>query len=198
MYFHVLNKTGSRISTYAPMYQEDYLTFPWEISEGIIIPIDHYKMWKASGLFSSSRAKPYQFTIEADIGEFYGGNQLSSTIGVKYDVTTAFKVEIGATHNNLRFPTSYTVNTSRKLNLNRYFSRVKLNFTTKTALNTYFQYDNISGKAGVNFRFRYNPIEGTDLYIVYNYNANVNVNLSPTPPFTDSQAFVIKFSKTFL
>ena len=58
MYVHVLNKTGSRISTYAPMYQEDYLTFPWEISEGIIIPIDHYKMWKASGLFSSSRAKP--------------------------------------------------------------------------------------------------------------------------------------------
>jgi hypothetical protein len=198
MYFHVVSKKGSILSTYLPLYQEDYLSFPWAISKDLIIPAKVHKMWKMSTSYTSSRSKAYQYIIEADLGEFYGGNQFSSTVRFNYDVTKAFKLEIGATHNYLRFPSEYATNTSRKLNLNRYFSRLKLNFSARSALNTYLQYDNKSGKAGVNFRFRYNPIEGTDLYIVYNHNANINTDLSPKPPFTDSQVFVVKFSKTFL
>ena len=116
-----------------------------------------------------------------------------------YDFNKFFRAEIGGTYNQLHFPESYVIDTSSKLNLSRYFTKLKFNFSSKTALNTFLQYNTSNDKIGLNLRFRYNPIEGTDLFIVYNHIANTNRDvLNPRLPFTDNQVFIIKFSKTIL
>ena len=40
--------------------------------------------------------------------------------------------------------------------------------TTKLSLSTFIQYNSAENKSASNFRFRYNPREGNDLYIVFN------------------------------
>jgi len=198
-YITAIHKNGFNFSAFLPIYQEDNLVFNWEISDGVVIPIGEYKMWKFNPFFNTGNAKPYQLFLDIEFGDFYGGKQFTTFANISYDFSKTFKAEVGVTYNNLSFPKQYAINTSSKLNLSRYFSRLKFNFSSKASLNTYIQYDNRSDKAGLNLRFRYNPIEGTDLYVVYNLNANTNRDaFKPRQPFADSQVFVLKYSKTFL
>jgi len=198
-YLTAIHKNGARLSVFFPMYQEDNLFQDWQISEGIKIPANNYVMWKVGPFFETGKTKPYQGSIEVEAGEFYGGNQFTINYNFSYDFNKYFRAEIGGTFNQLSFPKSYAVNTSRKLNLSRYFAKLKFNFSSKSALNTFLQYDTKADKLGLNLRFRYNPTEGTDLYVVYNHNVNTSRSLlSPRLPSTDNQIFIIKYSKTIL
>ncbi|WP_152538346.1 carbohydrate binding family 9 domain-containing protein [Aquimarina megaterium] len=198
-YMTAIHKKGHRLTMFFPIYQEDNLYSDWEIAEGVTVPAAQYKMWKFNPIFISGDAKPYKITLDTEIGEFYGGNQFTISYNVSYDFSKLFQAQLGGTYNNLRFPDEYASETSRKLNLSRYFSRLKFNLSSKTSLNSYVQYDTRSDQLGWNLRFRYNPTEGTDLYVVYNHNANTNRNaLQPRLPFTDNQILIIKFSKTFI
>ncbi|WOD44036.1 carbohydrate binding family 9 domain-containing protein [Hwangdonia lutea] len=199
-YLTLTHKKGYELSAFIPMYLEDNLYAPWQIAKDVTVPVGAYTMWKANPFFSTGNAKPYQLYLDVEFGDFYGGKQLTTYANVSYDFSKTLKAELGMRYNRLSFPESYATNkVSRTLNLNRYFSRVKLNFSPKASLNSYVQYDTRSNKAGLNLRFRYNPTEGTDLYLVYNHNAHINRDaLTPRPPFTDNQVAVVKFSKTFL
>lgn len=200
MYVTAIHKKGYNLSAFIPMYLEDNLYSSWAFSEGVTIPIGHYQMWKFNPFFNTGNAKAYQLFIDVEFGDFYGGEQLTTFGRLTYDFSKTFKAELGVTHNRLKFPTAYlSEGTSNTVNLSRYFSRLKFNFSSKSSLNTYIQYDTRSETAGLNLRFRYNPIEGTDLYVVYNHNANTERDvLSPRLPFTNNQVVVVKFSKTFL
>ncbi|WP_298899105.1 DUF5916 domain-containing protein [uncultured Psychroserpens sp.] len=199
IYLTAIHKKGARFTMFFPIYQEDNLYQDWNISEGINIPANQYVMWKINPIFDTGRARAYRANLDIEVGEFYGGNQFTTNLNVSYDFSQLFKAEIGGTYNQLRFPESYAVDTSRKINLSRYFTRLKFNFSSKSSLNSFFQYDTRTEKLGLNLRFRFNPIEGTDLYIVYNHNANINRDsLTPRLPFTDNQVFILKYSKTFL
>ncbi|MBK7712366.1 MAG: hypothetical protein IPJ37_16455 [Bacteroidales bacterium] len=72
-------------------------------------------------------------------------------------------------------------------------------FTTKLSLLMYFQYSS-SDKFGVNnIRFRYNPREGNDFYIVYNGDYNTNLNREyPRLPFMNQTHFTVKYTYTFI
>ncbi|MBK7855855.1 MAG: hypothetical protein IPJ79_14080 [Bacteroidetes bacterium] len=63
---------------------------------------------------------------------------------------------------------------------------------------TLTQYDDLSEQIGGNLRLRYNPKEGTDLYIVFNQLQNTNrLRKTPELPIVDNQAVVVKFVRTF-
>jgi hypothetical protein len=60
------------------------------------------------------------------------------------------------------------------------------------------QYNGASGAVIANLRFRYNPREGNDLYIVYNDALNTDrFSEIPTLPYTDSRTILLKYSYTF-
>ncbi len=199
IYLTAIHKKGSRFTMFFPIYQEDHLYQTWNFSDNISIPQGSYRMWKLNPVFSSGNARAYKIILDTEFGEFYGGNQFTTALNVSYDVSKQLKTEMGGTFNQLRFPQSYVSAGSRNLNLSRYFTRVKFNFSPKSSLNTYFQYDTRTDKIGLNIRFRYNMQEGTDLYMVYNHNAYTDRNAAtPRLPFTENQIFIIKYSKTFL
>lgn len=60
------------------------------------------------------------------------------------------------------------------------------------------QYDDQSATFGGNIRVRYNPKEGTDLYIVYNSTFNANrLEAKPILPYIEQQGVIVKYSLTF-
>jgi len=156
-------------------------------------------MWQIEPSFNNGRSMCYQYSISGLIGDFYGGRQLSISGNLNYDLTQNFKFEVGADLNRLSFPESFSENSNSVVNINRYYSRLKVAFSPKSFLNSYLQYDTNTEKLGINMRFRYQPTEGTDLYVVYNHNINTNPNaVFPNLSPTQNQSFIIKYSKTFI
>lgn len=79
-------------------------------------------------------------------------------------------------------------------------ARLRLNatFTTKLSASAFVQYNGAEDVVVANLRFRYNPREGNDLYIVYNHGVNTNrYRELPHRPFTDNRAIMIKYTYTF-
>ncbi len=198
LYLTMINKKGYFFNVF-PLYKEDHLYGAWQIAENIIIPEDKYNMWQIEPTFNNGRSMKYQYSISGVYGGFYGGRQLSFSGNLNYDFTKNFKLEVGANYNRLSFPDSYSENGSSVININRYYSRLKFAFSSKSFVNSYLQYDTNTKKLGVNMRFRYQPREGTDLYMVYNHNVNTKPNeVLPNLNTTQDQSFIIKFSKTFI
>jgi len=199
MYVFIRFKNGLTLGLFAPVFQEDNLYQPWNIADNISIPIGQYSMLKINPEFSTGNAFPYILKLESVFGSHYGGERLTFRGNLIYDFSKSFTAEIGANYNKLTFPDEYVSSGSNVLNLNRYYSRLKFSFSSKSFLNSYLQYDSNSQKLGLNLRFRYTPKEGTNLYLVYNQNMNTERNiLTPNLPMFESQGLIFKFSKTFI
>ena len=60
------------------------------------------------------------------------------------------------------------------------------------------QYSSASNAFLVNFRVRWNPREGTDLYVVWNEGLVTDRHsFDPVRPFSDRRTLLVKFSRTF-
>ena len=71
-------------------------------------------------------------------------------------------------------------------------------FNTKLSISAFLQYNSEEEVFVENMRFRYNPREGNDLFIVFNDLLNSNRSKeTPHLPFSDSRAVVVKYTYTF-
>jgi hypothetical protein len=77
--------------------------------------------------------------------------------------------------------------------------RANIALNTKLSTNTFIQYNSAADKAGINFRLRYNPREGTDFYFVYNEGINTDRDRElPVLPVSASRSIMLKYSMTFV
>ncbi|MBA4410405.1 MAG: hypothetical protein Q8S54_16805 [Bacteroidota bacterium] len=74
----------------------------------------------------------------------------------------------------------------------------QLTMTTKTELTSFIQYNTAVDKVFANFRFRYNPHEGNDLYLVYNEGLNTYISREiPSLPYSAGRTILLKYTYTF-
>ena len=71
-------------------------------------------------------------------------------------------------------------------------------FNTKISLATFVQYNTAIDDVIANVRFRYNPREGVDFYLVYNEGVNTDpYSRVPKLPVSDNRTLMAKFTYTF-
>jgi hypothetical protein len=76
--------------------------------------------------------------------------------------------------------------------------RTELTFSTTTSASAFVQYNSNGDIVSINARFRYNPSEGTDLYLVWNESlSSERDSLSPRPPLSRARTLLVKYSRTF-
>lgn len=173
----------------------DYLTEQFDLSDDVFFPVGSYDYYNFETGFSSPANRLISVKYMLSMGEFYDGTYA--------DLTPA----------QVNFRISSNIN----LGLNYQYSQVDIRdrdqhfrshlvgfksestFTTKLSLLMYFQYSS-SEKFGVNnIRFRYNPREGNDFYIVYNSDYNTHLNREyPQLPLMNKSLFTIKYTYTFI
>jgi len=69
---------------------------------------------------------------------------------------------------------------------------------TRFSVNAYIQYNTALDGIITNLRFRYNPKEGNDLYLVFNEDRNTDLNRElPYLPVYNSRAVMVKYTYTF-
>ena len=126
-------------------------------------------------------------------GRFFDGDRLSLTFIPVLNLSSTFEFRFTYSYNNINFQ-------DRSDRFIAHLAGVKAlaMISTKFTISAFVQYNNTENKVFNNFRIRYNPREGNDLYIVYNegYNTERQREL-PNLPVSDVATFVVKYTHTF-
>ena len=146
----------------------EYLTEPFEISPGVVIPAGGYN-WVRSRIELGTASKR---KVNGEVTWWYGGfyNGKLDQIELQLSVRPAqwAIVELSYEKNIGRLPWG-------NFNQDLLGARLSLNFTSDMQLTSFIQYDNISRKIGTNTRFRWTFVPRGDIFIVYNHNMNRDI-----------------------
>ena len=191
-------KSGAQLNVIPLFYKSDLLFFDWNISEHITIPEGRYFMYSPSIYINSPQKSSLRADIFGQFLDFYGGDRITVAPGITYIFNRHLTAQAAYEMNHIRFPEKFSDN-GKSLYLSHLVSlNLSVFLSSKFSVKLLSQYDNLSNSLGSNLRLRYNPREGTDLYIVYNSGMNTRLNrLDPHLPLMANQALVVKFSRTF-
>lgn len=156
------------------------------------VPPGRYSFAYLSAFYGSSVAHALSYELSAEAGSFYDGWKLSFSALPKLSIGAGFDLEF-------TYYFDYVNLSSSQSFINHILGiRGLLTMTTRTSLSAYIQYNTAVDKVVTNLRFRYNPREGNDFYIVYD--EGLNSSLSPeTPrlPLSTGRTVLLKYTYTF-
>lgn len=196
-----LSLTGNKGSTleFTPAaYTEDRLFNSWQLNDYITVPSGYYKMYTLSSDLFFDQSKGYTFGIYSKFGGFYGGALTTINPYFDYIINRYLRVGLKYEYNHIKFPENFSTTDYSIFKSNLFSLDLSIVKSTKLSLKMLAQYDDQSATFGGNIRVRYNPKEGTDLYIVYNSTFNSNrLEAKPVLPYIEQQGVIVKYSLTF-
>lgn len=172
----------------------DVLTELFELFDDVSVPIGQYTFDRFFIEGNSDITKPLSLFAELEWGGFYDGTRTSFAVEPIYQVSSS--LELGASYefNSLNFEDRNQQQDVHLASLN-----ALVMFSTKVSIASLIQYNNVDQNFTSNIRFRYNPREGVDLFIVYNDLLNQNrigaegLNI----PLSTERTILLKYSHTF-
>ena len=175
------------------MYTED-VREEFELSDDAIVPVGTYRFSAANVYFNSPEGERFFVESDATAGSFYDGSQISFSFSPNWKLSTDLQMSGTYRYDRVRFPDrgqSFTAHIGRL--------RALLTLTTTFSFSAFLQYNSAADLAVLNFRLRFNPREGNDLYLVYNETLFTDRFAStPAQPFSRDRAILLKYSYTFL
>jgi hypothetical protein len=165
----------------------------FELSDDAEVPIGRYDFFGVTGMFRSPMGSKLAAVALIEAGSFYDGWKISLTAMPQWGISSSFDLSGMYQLNIVEFP-------DRGQKFYAHIARLKAIYmlSTKFSASAFIQYNGAIHAVIANFRLRYNPREGNDLYLVYNEVLNTNrYRELPTVPFSTDRAIMIKFSYTF-
>jgi hypothetical protein len=198
LYTGINFKSGAAIDISIIEFKQDSLFFDWELDDRNAISAGVYQTFNTAITLVSPQQSNYTASIYTTYGGFYGGERLYVQPDITYWVNKHFNLSLTYEYNHITFEKYLDEEKNTLFESNLIRLGLVYNFTTRYSLKTYFQFDDLSQQTSTNIRFRYNPKEGTDLFIVINQGINnYRTRLDPKLPYINNQAFTVKFTKTF-
>jgi hypothetical protein len=141
--------------------QYERLTEPFEIVDGVVIPIASYRMTRWGVQAETADKRPWVGRVEFSWGDFYGGTLRELQLGLTLKPSThlQFGVELEQNNVTLREGTFQT----RVVSV-----QADYNLSTDVSWANLVQYDSESRIMGVQSRFRWILRPGNDLFLVLN------------------------------
>jgi hypothetical protein len=154
-------ESGDLISfSWSPEYQ--YLPEPFEVADGVALPVDGYMFHRFAATFESSPNRRVQFGNTSSFGSFYSGRLYQQRNFLLYTSRRgAWQAGVTAEQNFGRLPEGRFV--QRLWQLNTTYA-----FNTYVSLSSFLQYDSVSQSAGNNLRLRWTLRPGNDFFFVWN------------------------------
>jgi hypothetical protein len=160
--------------------------------QGWVAP-GRYAFTSISSGYTTSSARAISADFMAEAGQFYDGTKFSFYANPMLNIGSGFNLGLTYYLDYVSFP-------SRSVSFTNHIPGMKglLTLTTKTELSALIQYNTAVDKVFANFRFRYNPREGNDLYIVYDEGLNTNIARKvPALPHSSGRTILLKYTYTF-
>lgn len=166
----------------------------FDLSDDIEINTGRYSFIETELGFDSWETKTAIVNSAIIAGRFFDGSRMTFRSSPSWNISKV--VQLSGTYQYDRI----TFN-ERDLTFNAHTARVKvgLTFNRALSLSSFVQYSSDADFALGNFRLRFNPREGNDLYVVFNEGLNLNrFDRTPVPPYVNARTLVLKYSYTFV
>jgi hypothetical protein len=185
-------RAGSSGSISFRQFKED-VTESFSFSDDVDVPIGRYTFYGIVGRFSSPRGSLYNISTTLNAGSFYDGRRVTINLMPTANISKHLQLEGIYEFNAVEFP-------DRNQKFTGHIAQLKISafLNSKLSLISLFQYNSANDKIITKIRFRYNPREGNDLYIVYDEGLNTNRQREiPILPRTSIRTILVKYSYTF-
>ena len=133
----------------------------------------------------------FQAETNVKAGTFYGGNLGSISLSARVIFSKYFEMLAFYEYSHIKFPERDDPFASHVARLN-----MTTSLNVKLSLSGFVQLNSLQELSSLNFRLRYNPIDGNDLYLVYNEVLNNQQSLRNNP-LSDSRIIMVKYIHTF-
>jgi len=157
------------------------------------VPAGAYSFAHATAGFSTSVARDLSASFSATTGRFFDGWRMSFYAGPKLKIGSDYDV-------GLTYYLDFVEFGDRDMRFTNHIIGFKglMTLTTQTSLAAFIQYNTAIDRVVANLRFRLNPREGNDLYIVYDEGLNTDINrLDPSLPRSAGRTVLLKYTYTF-
>jgi hypothetical protein len=195
------NYTGWRLQTKNQWEAELNFVYNFEnlrdsleiLEDEVYVPPSEYRYFNFMGSAVTPGSKSFYIMMRSELGQYYDGSRFSFSLHPTWNISKHF--EIGGTYNfdHVKFR-------ERSVEMTNHIIGTKAIFMVNTRLsfNAYIQYNTALHGIITNFRLRYNPREGNDLYLVYNEDRNTDLYRElPNLPVYSSRAVMLKYTYTF-
>jgi hypothetical protein len=169
------------------------VTDTFSFSKDAYVPAGKYGYNELETHLNSPRTNKLVVGVDAFAGTFYDGTRFTVGAEPSWNIGSSLQLGLKYEHNFLNF-------TGR----NQKFSGAIAGFkalvmiNTKLSVSTFIQYNSAENSAMTNFRFRYNPREGNDFYIVFNEGRSTYRNIeNPRLPLFNNRSVLLKYTYTF-
>jgi hypothetical protein len=176
------------------VYYMENLRDSLEIIENeVYVDTARYNFLNFRGSVSTPMSRPFFTILSTESGQYFGGTRISFRLEPTWNISRHF--EIGATYDfdHIDFP-------KRDLTMTNHIVGTKALYMLNTRLsaNAFIQYNTSVHEIISNFRIRYNPTEGNDLYFMFNEGRNTDLSREePNLPVYSSRSVMVKYTYTF-
>jgi hypothetical protein len=170
---------------------------PFELSDDISVPVGDYKFPSVTGFVMTPVGNPLNIFFLTESGGYFDGKSISVSATPAWSISSNLQLSGYYQYNLASFP-------ERNQEYVAHIARIKLlyMFSTRLSLSAFLQYNSAEDVIISNFRFRYNPREGNDFYIVYNEGDNSNLEkgmpVMPEIPRINFRTILFKYTYTFI
>jgi hypothetical protein len=173
-------------------FNREYLEEDFEILDPVLIPAGRYHYVSTEMMFYTPQSRSLSTILTFEGGGYYDGIRMSPSIKPTWSLGAS--LELGGF-----YQFDYVQFTERDQGLQNHIAGFQFlyMFSTKVSFSGYLQYNTAIHKVISNLRFRFNPKEGTDLYLVFNEGRNTLLDREiPTLPAYDTRNITVKFTYT--
>jgi len=166
---------------------------PYELSDRVFVPPGHYTYPSLAFSLQTPPGSLFTTAFTGEAGGYYDGWRIS--LGAMPTWAGIPDIEIGGMlqYNLVKFPARGQSFAAPLAQL-----RVGATFSVRFTASALVQYNGADDAVIANVRLRYNPREGTDVYLVYNEGLNTSrAGKMPYPPLSGGRALYLKFNYTF-
>ncbi|MCH7571662.1 MAG: carbohydrate binding family 9 domain-containing protein [Planctomycetes bacterium] len=150
---------------------------PFEISDGIIIPVGAYDWDRWSVKYEGSRARLFRFEAELNYGDFWTGDRWDIRGEIEWRVSSQLSLGVEFEQNSVELNEGKFITRLAR-------GRINIFFTPDISWQSFIQFDNVSDTLGINSRFRWILEPGNELFFVINQSYDV-IDSRPHSGFTE-------------
>ncbi|MCC6172798.1 MAG: carbohydrate binding family 9 domain-containing protein [Gammaproteobacteria bacterium] len=165
----------------------EVLRRPFALPGGLVVRPGQYEFDRLRLYGSSAGFRDFALTWDFERGDFFNGERVDTRLGVAWRPSEHLYFNAQWQANELRMP-------QQDFTAKIYALTANVAFNVQWAWLNVAQYDNVSGRLGLNSRLRWLPRQGQSAYLVVNYDWREDAFGNLQPFFTET---TLKFNYTF-
>jgi Domain of unknown function (DUF5916) len=165
----------------------------FSFSKNANVPAGKYSFDQLETHLNSPNTNKFVVGVDAFAGSFYDGTRYTIGTEPSWNIGSSLQLGLKYEYNFLKFK-------DRSQSFSGGITGIKalVMFNTKLSISTFVQYNTAENSLMTNFRFRYNPREGNDFYIVFNEGRSTYRNIEdPRLPLFNNRSVLLKYTYTF-